>query len=74
MKKYKILFFGHHPADDPAVIDEANTLEDAKALRRASGDLVCHNREGYPVVQSISWLWDWEIQQKSYAYRKATGK
>jgi len=47
----------------------AKTIEDAKALRYASGDLV-FSAQTRKIVHDRSWLWDWEKgQENCYAQR-----
>ena len=46
------------------------TLEDAKAARIISGDLVVYHGTD-TVVRLETWLWDWEKKDNnSYAYRQ----
>lgn len=45
-------------------------LEDAKAAREVSGDLVVNRRTG-KVVNDEAWLWDWEKAKPDCYARKA---
>lgn len=54
---------------DFSKVGTCNTLEEAKALRAVSGDLVVDALTG-DIVTDTGWLWDWELQDEaSYAQR-----
>lgn len=46
------------------VVGRADNLEDAKALRKVSGDIVFLDGE---VCQDTAWLWTWEKENESFA-------
>ncbi len=46
------------------------SLEEAKAARKVSGDLIVHRRT-HLVVDDESWLFDWEKSDPNYYARKA---
>lgn len=63
--------FFHSRRDFARIASGVPTLEEAKARRQVSGDLVVH-ADTYEVVKSDEWLWDWEKKEERPGYaRKA---
>lgn len=65
---YEVQFRRFLAETDYASIGFADTIEQASALRRASGDLVVE-ASTQKIVTDRSWLWDWEKNSEaSYAH------
>lgn len=65
---------GEHSIDDFVVIGSGfRTLEEARAVRAVSGDLVVYMGSNL-IVRDPAWLWDWEKKKNpnNYAHRAIT--
>jgi hypothetical protein len=80
-KKYNVVFLNSHLVAEfglsqalthPAIkgftfVGGCDTLEEAKKLRKVSGDIVIDPKK-VSIVKDEAWLWDWEKEKKEASY------